>query len=377
MKSKVAYGFIIILTSVILFSCRKKGCTNLDAVNYDSNAKVDDGTCVCSTTSGTYNPTPYTLTIPSLFQQYLPAPYIPADNPLTAEGVALGKKLFFDPILSGDNTLACAGCHSQEFSFDDTNRFSIGIDNIAGTRNAMPIINHAWNYNDKFFWDGRANGLEEQALEPVTNPIEMHESWPNAMAKLQAANDYPQLFKDAFGTMDIDSILVAKAIAQYERTLISGNAKFDRFLQNIEPLTTSELNGFNIFMDEAKGDCFHCHGEPTNPLWTDNQFHNNGLDATFIDNGLGDVTSNPSDNGKFKSPTLRNLIYTAPYMHDGRFNTLEEVINHYSNGLRNSPTIDPLMKQVANGGINLTPQEKADLKAFLLTLTDTDFVIGN
>lgn len=376
-RNKAAYGIIlIILSSMLLSSCRKKGCTDPTAINYDSNAKVDDGSCICCKNGDSFNPTPYTLEIPSLFQQYLPAPHIPADNPLTVEGVALGKKLFFDPILSGDNTLACAGCHAPEFAFDDTNRFSIGIDNIQGTRNAMPIMNHAWNYNEKFFWDGRANALEGQALQPVTNPIEMHETWPNAVSKLQATADYPDLFKAAFGTMDIDSNLVAKAIAQYERTLISGNSKFDRFLRNMEPLTTNELNGFNIFMEETKGDCFHCHGEPTNPLWTDNGFHNNGLDATFSDNGLGDITSNPADNGKFKTPTLRNLIYTAPYMHDGRFNTIDEVIEHYSTGLQNSATIDPLMKKVANGGVNLTPQEKADLKAFLLTLTDTNFVSG-
>jgi cytochrome c peroxidase len=376
MKNKVAYIFIVILMSMLLFSCRKKGCTNPVAVNYDSNAKVDDGSCVCDN-NGVTAPTPYTLNIPSLFSQYLPAPNIPTNNPLTVQGVDLGKKLFFDPILSGDNTLACSGCHSPEFAFDDSNRFSTGIDFIQGTRNAMPIMNHAWNYTNKFFWDGRAIGLEEQAFGPVVNPVEMHENWPNAVAKLQAHPDYPTLFQAAFGTITIDSVLVVKALAQYERTLISGNSKFDRFLQNIEPLTTSELSGFNIFMDEAKGDCFHCHGEPTNPLWTDNGFHNNGLDVTFLDNGLGDVTNNPADNGKFKSPTLRNLIYTAPYMHDGRFSTIDEVIEHYSTGLQNSPTIDPLMKKVGSGGVNLTPQEKADLKAFLLTLTDSSFINDN
>ncbi len=139
-------------------------------------------------------------------------------------------------------------------------------------------------------------------------------------------------------------------------------------------LTTEEENGFAIFMDEAKGDCFHCHGSNNNPLWTDNKFHNNGLDATFTDLGLGAVTGDPNDNGKFKSPSIRNLAYTAPYMHDGRFATLDDVINHYSEGLKRSPTIDPLMKKVNQGGVGLSIKEKADLKAFLLTLSDPDFI---
>jgi len=182
------------------------------------------------------------------------------------------------------------------------------------------------------------------------------------------------MFLNAFGTEKIDSTLVTKAIAQFERTLISGNTKFDQYLLGNTSLSQQELNGFTIFMSEDKGDCFHCHGSDNNPLWTDNDFHNNGLDASFNDLGLGAVTGDPNDNGKFKSPSLRNLVYTAPYMHDGRFSTLEEVINHYSEGLQSSSTIDPLMKKVNQGGVQLTPLEKADLKAFLITLTDDDFI---
>mgnify|MGYP002395723027 FL=1 len=171
-------------------------------------------------------------------------------------------------------------------------------------------------------------------------------------------------------------MLAVKAIAQYERTLISGNSRFDKYTQRLIPLTPSELSGYNLFMSESGADCFHCHGDITNPLWTDNLFHNNGLDASFTDNGLGDITGNPADNGKFKTPTLRNLAFTAPYMHDGRFQTLDEVIDHYSTGLKASPTVSPLLKKVSDGGVQLTPQEKADLKAFLLTLTDSSFVAG-
>jgi cytochrome c peroxidase len=308
-----------------------------------------------------------------LSKKILP-PIIPFSNPQTVEGVALGKKLFFDPILSGDNSQSCSSCHNPVNSFTDNSQFSAGVDGVLGNRNAMPLINLAFNYDDFFAWDGSEFGLESQALEPVENPIEMHNTWEQAVQNLQATSDYPELFQRAFGNNTITKELVTKAIAQFERTLISGNSKFDRYLLGNETLTDQELNGFNVFMDETKGDCFHCHGSNNNPLWTDNKFHNNGLDAIFSDLGLGIVTGDPSDNGKFKSPTIRNLAFTAPYMHDGRFNTLDEVINHYSEGLQNSPTIDPLMKKVAEGGIQITIEEKADLKAFLLTLSDSDFI---
>lgn len=321
-----------------------------------------------------YRPTPLQLDIPPLFEQNILAPIIPNDNPMTVEGVALGKKLFFDTILSGDNSQSCATCHAPQNAFTDNTRFSDGIDGLFGTRNSMPLFNLAWNYNERFTWDGRELSLERQAFEPVSNPIEMHSNWVEVVADLQADPEYPNLFDLAFGTDQIDSTLVTKAIAQFERTLISGNTKFDRYLLGQETLTPEELNGFNVFMDEARGDCFHCHGNANNPLWTDNIFHNNGLDATFTDLGLGAVTGDPSDNGKFRSPSLRNLIYTAPYMHDGRFATLDEVIDHYSEGLQNSPTIDPLMKKVDEGGVQLTEQDKSDLKAFLMSLTDQDFV---
>ena len=170
----------------------------------------------------------------------------------------------------------------------------------------------------------------------------MHSNWKNIAVKLQNHTVYSTLFLHAFGKVTIDSTLVTKAIAQFERTLISGNSKFDKHLRGEITLTIEEQNGFNIFMDETKGDCFHCHGSNNNPLWTDNDFHNNGLDTVFTDLGLGGVTGNPNDNGKFKSPSLRNLAFTAPYMHDGRFTTLEEVINHYSEGLQQSLTIDPV-----------------------------------
>jgi len=321
-----------------------------------------------------YSPTPSPLKIPQIFADNIIDPVIPFNNPQTVEGVALGRKLFFDPILSGDNSQACADCHAPENAFSDSERFSEGIDGLLGKRNSMPLFNMAWNYDENFFWDGRAFSLEKQALIPVVDPIEMHGNWTENVLKLQNHADYPELFEKAFETSIIDSILVVKAIAQFERTLISANSIFDKHLLGEITLTPQELNGFNIFMDETKGDCFHCHGNANNPLWTDNIFHNNGLDAIITDLGLGKFTGNPADNGKFKSPSIRNLKFTAPYMHDGRFATLDEVINHYSEGLQKSPTIDPLMKAVNNGGVQLSTSEKTDLKAFLLSLSDVEFI---
>jgi cytochrome c peroxidase len=321
-----------------------------------------------------YTPVPYTLEIPILFAEKLIAPIIPANNPLTEEGVALGKKLFFDKILSGDHTQACASCHNPKKAFTDQLQFSAGIQGEFGTRNAMPLFNLAWNFDERFAWDGKEFGLENQALEPVSNPIEMHANWDTVIEKLQQNATYPTLFSQAFGTSKIDAILVTKAIAQFERTLISGTSRFDKYLGGEITLNQAEQNGFAVFMDEAKGDCFHCHGSNNNPLWTDNKFHNNGLDANFLDLGLGAITGNPNDNGKFKSPSIRNLAFTAPYMHDGRFATLDEVINHYSEGLKRSSTIDPLMKKINEGGVQLSNQDKTDLKAFLVSLSDTQFI---
>jgi cytochrome c peroxidase len=330
--------------------------------------------CTSKEEEDSYIAIPYELKVPALFASKLIAPLIPANNLLTEEGVALGKKLFFDTVLSRNGTQSCASCHNPQKSFTDQQQFSVGIQGEFGTRNAMPLFNLAWNFDERFAWDGKEIGLEKQALEPVSNPIEMHANWKTVAEKLKQHPQYPELFLKAFGTLKIDSTLVTKAIAQFERTLISGDSKFDQFLRSERSLTLEEQNGFNVFMDESKGDCFHCHGSDNNPLWTDNKFHNNGLDAIFKDTGLGKITGDPNDDGKFKSPSIRNLVFTAPYMHDGRFTTLEEVINHYSEGLKRSSTLDPLMKKVNQGGVNLSIKDKSDLKAFLLTLSDYSFI---
>ncbi|WP_282041971.1 cytochrome-c peroxidase [Winogradskyella flava] len=329
----------------------------------------------CSDDDNTgYQPTSMPLEIPQIFSNNIIPPVIPNDNPQTVEGVALGKRLFFDKILSADGTQACASCHSPQNGFTDNTATSDGIDGVFGTRNSMPLFNLAWNYSERFNWDGKALSLERQAEEPVENPIELHSDWNEVIQRLQNHPEYPELFRRAFETSTITKELTTKAIAQFERTLISANSKFDRYSLGQVTLSEQEINGLDIFLREDKGDCFHCHGNPNNPLWTDNDFHNNGLDSVFTDLGLGAVTGDPNDNGKFRSPSLRNLAYTSPYMHDGRFATLDEVIDHYSEGLQNSPTIDPLMKKINEGGVQLTTQEKADLKAFLLSLSDPSFI---
>ena len=314
-----------------------------------------------------YQTTPYELVKPAGF----PAMNIPSDNPLTVEGVALGRMLFYDNILSGNNTQSCASCHNQALSFTDNGkRYSTGITGAIGNRNAQPLIN--MGYNLHYFWDGRSTTLEEQALGPVKNPIEMHLAWTEAAAKLNASPTYKAEFKKAFNIDNIDSSYVVKALAQFMRTMISYNSRLDKRLRNEATLTPSELNGYVIYNTE-KGDCFHCHSIDAGRLLTDNQFHNNGLDSIFTDLGRGAITGNPNDNGKFLTPTLRNIALTAPYMHDGRFETLEEVVEHYNSGGKASLTVDPLMKHVGTG-LNLTTQEKADLVAFLRSMTDSTFI---
>lgn len=325
-----------------------------------------------------YEATPYELKIPSHFPDMI----IPEDNPMTVEGVELGRKLFYEVKLSGDNTISCATCHAPANAFSDPNQFSEGIDGIQGTRNSMALINLGWD--DFFFWDGRAATLEDQILRPVEDPIEMHDTWQNVVSELSASSEYKNLFFKAFGSPGVDKDRAAKAIAQFLRTMISGSSKFDvmyKYENGLE-LSASEQAiystisleawaGYDLFKSLNGADCFHCHN---GPLMQVKKFSNNGLDATFTDLGRGGITGNPNDMGKFKVPTLRNIAYSAPYMHDGRFATLDEVINHYSFGISMSPTIDPLIEFASQGGVGLDATERGYLKQFLLTLSDESFI---
>ena len=346
--SRLNFQILYLFTILLVQSCCKTDC----------DESIDE-----------FNPSPYNLVIPST----LPPVDIPADNPLTVEGVELGRMLFYEPLLSGDGTQACASCHMQSAGFTDSDRYSTGIDGIQGNRNAMVVFNLAWS--PTLFWDGRESSLEDQALDPIVNPIEMHETWANAAEKLNAHSEYPELFKKAFDIDEIDSNYVVKAIAQFERTLISGNSKWDQWIRGEVILTEQELRGWDLFNIDGPivgADCFHCH---TAPHFTDFTFHNNGLDGDedFTDLGLYQVTENEVDKAKFKTPTLRNIEVTGPYMHDGRFASLEEVIEHYNSGGHASSTIDPLMKNIGEG-LLLSPEDKQALIAFLHTLTDQEFL---
>jgi len=325
-----------------------------------------------------FEPTPYVLQIPSHF----PNMPIPANNPMTVEGVELGRFLFYEKKLSGDNSISCASCHLPQFSFTDPNQFSTGITGEQGDRNSMALINMGWQHF--FFWDGRAKTLEEQLFEPIPNPIEMNQSWSDAVAKLKADPKYPEMFAKAFGEPGIDSVKVTKALAQFIRTMISADSKYDVMYKHINGLslspaeeqirqgvTVEEWAGYDLFLSLNGADCLHCHN---GPLMQVQIFSNNGLDQTFTDPGRMGVTGDPSDAGKFKVPTLRNIAFTGPYMHDGRFQTLEEVIEHYSSGVQMSSTIDPMIEFAHMGGVQLDAQEKQLLKAFLLCLSDEKFM---
>lgn len=309
----------------------------------------------------------------------------PANNPLTKRGVELGRMLFYDPILSSDSTISCASCHTPAYSFSDNRKFSVGVDGAVGNIQAMALVNLAWQ--KKFFWNGRAASLEEQALQPIVNPIEMHETPANVVKKLKEHAIYPKYFRSAFGTDNISTELITRALAQFERTMISENAKLDELVRsNAEPpaffTDALEFEGYNIFLTE-RGECFHCHGG-VRTLLTNQQidvFRNNAMftDAQQIGKGLYEVTGLKTDEGKFKVPTLRNIEFSAPYMHDGRFNTLEEVVEFYSSGLKENQNMDPIfLKNLQRieqfGGLGLSTREKQALVAFLKTLSDTSFM---
>lgn len=336
--------FIIILITFSFFSCK-----------IDPELILSDG----------HNHTHYNLDIPA----GLPSMTIPVDNPMSVEGIALGRKLFYDNILSANNTQNCGSCHQlKNYFVDSTNQFSTGIDQIQGTRNAMPLFNIGFAKN--FFWDGSSSSLEEQVIVPITNPIEMHESMTNVVSKLQADAQYPTLFKDAFGSDIITSKEIMYAIAQFERTIISANSKFDQWKRGEVNFTDQETRGLNVFLDGSKGDCTHCHSYGS--TFTDFQFKNNGIDSISIDKGRALVTHLATDEGKFKTPTLRNIEMTAPYMHDGRFKTLKECLDHYNTNFHYAANLAPELKTIPKN--RMTEQDIDDIIAFLKTLTDKEFI---
>ncbi len=376
-KSKIAV--LILMTVVCISAC--------DKMNPEPPVVVGDLENI------PYLPQVYTIKKPAHFPQ-MP---IPADNPMTSDGVQLGRRLFYDNILSADGTMSCASCHLPQGSFTDNKPVSVGIDGIAGRRSAMSLLNIGYIRPEiGLFWDGRAKTLEEQALLPVEDPIEMHSTWPNVMEKLKADPTYPTLFRKAFGISSraqMTKELAAKAIAQFERIIVSsGSSKYDEFLKTRDFMVfdDEELDGYTMFFEAQvetgitnlpDAQCFHCHGALT--MTSGNLYFNNGLDAVptlnnFTDKGLFEVTSKEGDQGKFRSPNLRNIAKSAPYMHDGRFQTLEQVVENYALKGKGVSNEDPLLNQVGLNAINntLTAYHKSALIKFLHTLTDTQ-VINN
>lgn len=312
-----------------------------------------------------------TVVGPDIPDSFVPM-VIPADNPQTAAGIALGERLFFDPVLSLDGTISCGSCHRPELAFTDGGAVSAGIRGRLGRRSAPSLLNIGFHYKG-VFWDGRSPTLEAQVLHPIVDSVEMGADWPTLEARLRAHATYPAAFEAAFPGQPIGLDNFAKALAQYQRTLVSVDSRYDRVQRGAAAFTAQEKRGWTIFFDAGYPDvpmaeCNHCH---IDPLFTNLGFANNGLDASatledFPDAGLGRVTGVKYDNGKFRVPTLRNIAVTAPYMHDGRFATLAEVIDHYDSGGHPAENADANVRP-----LHLSAQDKADLLAFLATLTDS------
>lgn len=279
----------------------------------------------------------------------------------------MGRRLFYDPILSKDSTISCSSCHLSYTAFTHTDHaLSHGLNDSIGFRNSPVLINLAWN--DRFMWDGAIHNIEVQALAPIHDGAEMGENINNVIQKLEATYNYPDLFAEAFGERKITGEHLLKAIAQFQLSLVSSNAKYDKVMAKQDSFTKQEANGYRLFQQN----CNSCHQEP---LFTTGNFANNGLsvDSILMDFGRYRISKQSKDSLLFKIPTLRNIKYSAPYMHDGRFKSLYQTVSHYTDGgIQESPTLAPQLRK----GIQLNDNEKVDLVAFLLTLSDKDFLFN-
>lgn len=360
--NKLSYFFFLSLSSLII------------ACGSDSGSEPQPPVVKGDLEDIPYSPTTYDLVIPTGFPQM----DIPADNPMTQQGVELGHRLFFDEILSVDESISCSSCHLTKGAFTDNLALSPGVNGTLGTKSAMSILNTGF-MNNGLFWDGRVSTLEEQAELPVEDPVEMHNSWPNVEDKFRQHSSYPRWFREAFGIKDRSEIskeLAVKALAQYQRSLIAGyNSEFDRVIFLRQGFfSDSEQNGYDMFFDNKPdlpdAECGHCHNIP---LFLADDYFNNGIDSVatlsdFEDIGRGKVTGKLSDYGKFRAPSLRNIALSAPYMHDGRFETLEEVLDHYNSGGHIADNLDPNIRP-----LGLTEKQKEEVISFLHTLTDTSY----
>lgn len=321
-----------------------------------------------------YDPQPFLPTYPDDY----PRLEVPADNPITVDGVQLGRHLFFDPILSADSTMSCVNCHLPSKGWTDNLATSTGIDGVAGKMSAMSLFNVGF-YNTGLFWNGRSPNLEDQAALPVEDPVELHDTWPNVEAKLKSNPLYHDLFRRAFGisnTNEITRDLATKALAQFQRCITaSGQSKYDLEKAGLYEYSDLEFLGYNMYFDLRDDikqvECNHCHSDP---LLTANDYFNNGLQAAedfedFDNKGRGEVTGNIQQNGFFRAPSLYNVMLTAPYMHDGRLATIDDVLDHYGSGGQSSISADPLLRD-----LELTSIDRRAIKAFLNCFTDTAYL---
>jgi cytochrome c peroxidase len=298
---------------------------------------------------------------PDLPAHFPPPVYTATRNPYTKAGIELGKALFHEPLLSRDKSVSCATCHAQVHAFADHNiPFSMGVGGAIGKRNTPTIQNLIWNTS--FMWDGSIHHIEVMPIAPLTEPLEMHANWDTLLSRLRASENYRAMFLAAFGSDNIDDQKLLKSLAQYMGTLVSAGSRYDAYVQGKASLAPDELQGLEIFRNQ----CASCH---TEPLFTNQAFINNGLDVVSSDIGRMLITRKEEDRGSFRVPSLRNISLTYPYMHDGRFRTLEQVLDHYSSDKSDKPLADARVRS-----IRLNNEEKKDLIAFLKTLTDYDFV---
>lgn len=387
-RTSIKFPLSIAFASILLFSCAKDEEFNNDDMPGNSTDNPDNGGDTGEIDNNILNlPNTYfnyaNINVPDYYenQDVANADNTPGNNPITNAGATLGRVLFYDVNLSANNTISCSSCHSQETSFTDPNQFSTGFEGGLTGRNSMSLANARYYNNGRFFWDERAETLEDQVLMPIQDHIEMGMELTELVPKLQALSYYPTLFDDAFGTPDVTSDRISRALAQFIRSMVSFESKYDEALASINgningntqfPNFTAQENlGYQIFHTN-RGNCDSCHGTEANIAPT---ARNNGMYINYPDNGLGDVTGNQNDNGRFKVPSLRNVALTAPYMHDGTMATLEEVIQHYNNGVQPHPNLDNRLRQGNQPRqLNLSQQEQQALIAFLHTLTDNSFI---
>lgn len=341
MKKRI-YGYLWLLTSVAFFA---EGCEKTPEVIEPPKEPV--------------------FYIPSNFP---PPEYDLSKNPVTKEGFALGKSLFYDGLLSKDGTISCGFCHQQFAGFTHHGHdLSHGFNDLLTMRNAMPIQNLAWE--KEFMWDGGVFDLDLFAPAPIENPHEMAETMPNVLNKIRNSSKYPPMFKEAFGSEEVTTDRFLKALSQFQLLCISADSKYDRYVRNEGAVfTAEEAEGRVLFTQK----CASCHkGE----LFSDLSYRNNGISRkNILDYGRERITLDSNDRYKFKVPSLRNVEKTGPYMHSGRYQSLESVLNHYATGVEDSPTLDPLLKQNGQLGIPMTETEKQKIIAFLYTLTDQTFL---